>query len=148
MTGIDVHDPVALSRCHVVRAEGEIDVFTATDFALLLNTPSGSCAYASCSSAAPFLLVVDLRAVAFMDCAAIHELCQVRTRRQDEGGQVRLVYGQRSIHILLRALRLTGQFPHYATTFKARMGSFDPTGRWPRAARPTSRPLPRPGGGR
>ncbi|MGW1214156.1 STAS domain-containing protein [Streptomyces sp. NPDC002499] len=108
----------------MVRPSGEIDLCTATGFATLMNAPSGELV--------SFLLVVDLRGVSFMDSSGVHELSVARTRCLGHGGWTRVVYSQRSIHVLLTALRLNEHFPRYATTLDARMGRSRPVGPWPR----------------
>uniref|UniRef100_A0AAU2V528 STAS domain-containing protein n=1 Tax=Streptomyces sp. NBC_00003 TaxID=2903608 RepID=A0AAU2V528_9ACTN len=130
---VDIRDAVPLRRCRVVRATGEIDVFTAAEFAALLNAPS--------PRPGPSLLVVDLRAVLFMDSSGVHELCAAQARCLGQGGWTRLVYSQRSIHVLLKVMRLGGRFPRYATTLDARMGHPRPVGDgpWPRVL-PALRP--------
>ncbi|MFJ4830354.1 STAS domain-containing protein [Streptomyces sp. NPDC088747] len=94
--------------------KGEIDLYTAGEFAALMNPPS--------PGPASFKLVVDLRAVSFMDSSGVRELCLARTRCLGQGGWTRLVCRRRSVHVLLRAMRLDGEFPPYATIADARVG--------------------------
>ncbi|MBQ0855685.1 STAS domain-containing protein (plasmid) [Streptomyces sp. BH-SS-21] len=117
---------------------GEIDLCTAVEFAARMNAPS--------PSPAAFLLIVDLRGVSFMDSSGVRELSVARTRCLDRGGWTRLVYSQRSIHVLLTALRLTDGFPRYATTLDARMGRSRPVGPWPREGRYAPAPSLSPAG--
>ncbi|WP_370673265.1 STAS domain-containing protein [Streptomyces sp. DvalAA-14] len=74
---------------------GEIDLFTAPGVSVRLDA----------ATVRPGTeLVVDLRAVTFMDCSGLSVLCRARERLLRGGGSVRLVVNDSA---LLRLLRLT-----------------------------------------
>ncbi|WP_327191403.1 STAS domain-containing protein [Streptomyces xinghaiensis] len=79
----------------VAELRGEIDILTAPALSVRLD--------ALTASAAPDL-VVDLRAVTFLDCRGLAMLCRARNRVLSRGGRLRLVAGDGHI---LRVMRLT-----------------------------------------
>ncbi|WUV77600.1 STAS domain-containing protein [Streptomyces sp. NBC_01477] len=80
----------------VLTLQGEID----------LSTAPGVSARLDAATARPGTeLVVDLRAVTFMDCSGLSVLCRARERLLRGGGSVRLVVNDSAV---LRLLRLTG----------------------------------------
>ncbi|MEN2421809.1 STAS domain-containing protein [Streptomyces rimosus] len=110
---MDLHRRIGVSKIKVVRPEGELDLMTAPRFRDLLRRGHRR-------SAGPPRLIVDLGAVTFMDCSALRELCDAQAWAVEQGGWLRVVHDRRGIATLLRATRLTGRFPRYATVRDAR----------------------------
>ncbi|MBQ0988208.1 STAS domain-containing protein [Streptomyces sp. F63] len=79
----------------VAELRGEVDLLTAPALSVRLD--------ALTSSPAPDL-VVDLRAVTFLDCRGLALLCRARNRALSRGGRLRLVASDGHI---LRVMRLT-----------------------------------------
>ncbi|MDT0438311.1 MULTISPECIES: STAS domain-containing protein [Streptomyces] len=94
-------DPAASGTATVVALHGEIDVLTA--FALSDRLDA--------LTARPHPdLVLDLRAVGFIDCAGLGVLCRARNRVLARDGRLRLVTESASLRRLLRAAGLGGVF--------------------------------------
>ncbi|MFE0546438.1 STAS domain-containing protein [Streptomyces sp. NPDC058891] len=55
-------------------------------------------------------LVLDLRAVSFIDCAGLGVLCRTRNRVRARSGRLRLITGSARFLRILRATGLTGVF--------------------------------------
>ncbi|MGK5534324.1 STAS domain-containing protein [Streptomyces sp. URMC 129] len=100
-------------RGQVVRLSGELDLGTQAVFGAALRR-------ASRDTERPWL-VVDLRAVTFMDCIGLREVCAARASclNRVPPGWVRLVYTAPAIGRLLEAAGLAGTFPRYATVSDA-----------------------------
>ncbi|AZQ39462.1 anti-sigma factor antagonist [Streptomyces cyaneochromogenes] len=80
----------------VVELRGEIDLLTTPSLTVRLDAlTAGTCPD----------LVLDLRAVSFIDCAGLGVLCRARNRVLDRQGRLRLV--SRNAYFL-RVLRITG----------------------------------------
>ncbi|MFI9229389.1 STAS domain-containing protein [Streptomyces rimosus] len=110
---MDLHRRIGVSKIKVVRPEGELDLMTAPRFRDLLRRGHRR-------TTGPPRLIVDLGAVTFMDCSALRELCDAQAWAVEQGGWLRVVHDRRGIATLLRATRLTGRFPRYATVRDAR----------------------------
>ncbi|UQA98101.1 STAS domain-containing protein [Streptomyces halobius] len=93
----------------VLELRGELDIFAVAVLSDRLDGLTGT---------HPDLLL-DLRAVTFIDCAGLSLLVRARQRTRERGGRLRLtgVPDRGNIARLLRMTRLTGQFeivPHQA----------------------------------
>ncbi|MER5844082.1 STAS domain-containing protein [Streptomyces prasinus] len=55
-------------------------------------------------------LVLDLRAVPFIDCSGLRALCRARRRALSRGGRLRLITRSPALLRVLRHARLTGVF--------------------------------------
>ncbi|MFD7662229.1 STAS domain-containing protein [Streptomyces sp. NPDC059788] len=110
---MDFHRRIGASRIKVVRPEGELDLMTAPRFRNLLRQGH------SRATGSP-RVIVDLKAVTFMDCSGLRELCDAERWAAEQGGWLRVVHAQRGIATLLRATRLTDRFPRYASVRDAR----------------------------
>ncbi|WNI16423.1 STAS domain-containing protein [Actinacidiphila sp. ITFR-21] len=121
-------DDQKVPRHEVVRLTGELDLDSARWFGPLLRRVGAG-------PSSP-RLVVDLRAVTFMDCIPLRALCEVRARCLAAGGWVRLVYTRPSIGRLLDVTDLGGEFPRYATIGDACRNRPEPT---PASASPLAR---------
>jgi anti-sigma B factor antagonist len=75
-TALDVQDGRV-----VLRATGEVDLYSAGDFATALG---------EAADAAPDV-TVDLSGVRFMDSTGLRALLQARRRAEDDGGRLRLL---------------------------------------------------------
>lgn len=85
----------------IMALHGEIDLVTAIPLAARLDALTS----ASCPD-----LVLDLRAVSFIDCAGLGVLCRTRNRIRARHGRLRLVTGSSGFLRLLRAVGLGGVF--------------------------------------
>ncbi|WEO99698.1 STAS domain-containing protein [Streptomyces sp. FXJ1.172] len=100
-------DPVSAVAHHgacgttVVTLRGEIDMLTA---------PALSARLDMLTAASHFDLVLDLRTVAFIDCAGLGVLCRARNRVHAGQGRLRLVTGDTSFLHLLRVTGLRNVF--------------------------------------
>lgn len=94
----------------LVTLRGEIDLLAAAPLSARLDVlTAGPCPD----------LVLDLRPVAFIDCAGLGVLCRVRNRVLDRGGRLRLVTESVSFRRVLRAAGLENVFevhPHLPTS--------------------------------
>ncbi|KUO06251.1 STAS domain-containing protein [Streptomyces caeruleatus] len=85
----------------VVELHGDIDLLTAPFLAERLDAlTAGECPD----------LVVDLRAVSFIDCTGLGVLCRARNRVLDRHGRIRLVTQNACFLRLLRITGLAGVF--------------------------------------
>ncbi|MFH8570185.1 STAS domain-containing protein [Streptomyces sp. NPDC017993] len=82
----------------VLELRGELDIFAAGKLSERLDGLTGH--------HRPDL-VLDLRAVTFIDCAGLSLLCRARHRARERGGRLRLA-GVADSESVLRLLRLTG----------------------------------------
>ncbi|WP_369268755.1 STAS domain-containing protein [Streptomyces sp. R11] len=86
-----------VDRTTVVELRGEIDLVTAIPLAARLD---------ALSSGPHPDLVLDLRPVAFIDCAGLGVLCRTRNRVLARHGRLRLITGSRRFLRILRAAGL------------------------------------------
>ncbi|MGW6296175.1 STAS domain-containing protein [Streptomyces sp. NPDC055058] len=85
----------------IVAPHGELDLLTAPALAERLDA----------LTAGPFPdLVVDLRAVSFIDCSGLNVLCRARNRVLLRNGRLRLVSDSPAFRRLLEHARLAGVF--------------------------------------
>ncbi|WP_329275640.1 STAS domain-containing protein [Streptomyces sp. NBC_01451] len=99
--------PDLFDKLRVVTADGELDLTTVRAFARdLEDARHGS---------GPVFLIVDLRAVTFMDGSALGPLCAAREDCCDRLGWVRVVHDRPSTALLFRAAGLLERFPRYAS---------------------------------
>ncbi|MEF3115967.1 MULTISPECIES: STAS domain-containing protein [Streptomyces] len=110
---MDLHHRIGVNKINVVRPEGELDLMTAPRLRTLLRRGHSR-------ATGPPRVIVDLGAVTFMDCSALRELCAAQNWAVEQGGWLRVVHAHRGIATLLRATRLTGRFPRYASVRDAR----------------------------
>ncbi|WP_310719007.1 STAS domain-containing protein [Streptomyces lydicus] len=96
-----IHGARAVSGTSVVELYGEIDVLTAPSVRACLDGLT--------ASARPDL-VVDLRAVSFIDCAGLGLLCRARSRVLERDGRLRLVSGNVRLLRVMNAAGLSGVF--------------------------------------
>ncbi|MEV6497554.1 STAS domain-containing protein [Streptomyces prunicolor] len=89
----------------VVALRGEIDLLTARPLSERLDTQTAD----SCPD-----LVLDLRAVSFIDCAGLGVLCRARNRTAARRGRLRLVTGDTGLLRILRHAQLGGVFEIHA----------------------------------
>ncbi|WP_328494688.1 STAS domain-containing protein [Streptomyces sp. NBC_00414] len=88
----------------VVELRGEIDIATASPIAARLDTvTAGPCPD----------LVLDLRAVSFIDCAGLSLLCRARNRVLARRGRLCLVTEDTRVLRVLRGAGLSGVFTTY-----------------------------------
>ncbi|WP_063806829.1 STAS domain-containing protein [Streptomyces regalis] len=85
----------------IMALHGEIDLVTAIPLAARLDT---------LTSAPSPDLVLDLRAVSFIDCAGLGVLCRTRNRVRARHGRLRLISGSSRFLRLLRTVSLGGVF--------------------------------------
>ncbi|WP_432058522.1 STAS domain-containing protein [Streptomyces sp. bgisy022] len=85
----------------IVAPHGELDLLTAPALAARLD--------ALTAGPSPDV-VVDLRAVSFIDCSALGVLCRARNRVRIRGGRLRLVSRSPGFRRLLHHTRLGGVF--------------------------------------
>lgn len=102
----------------VAELRGEIDILTAPALSVRLD--------ALTAPAAPDL-VVDLRAVTFLDCRGLAMLCRARNRVLSRGGRLRLVASDGHILRVMRLTRLARVFDVSAGLAEA-LGSPAPAG--------------------
>ncbi|WP_051723114.1 STAS domain-containing protein [Streptomyces albus] len=102
----------------VAELRGEIDILTAPALSVRLD--------ALTASPAPDL-VVDLRAVTFLDCRGLAMLCRARNRVLSRGGRLRLVASDGHILRVMRLTRLARVFDVSAGLAEA-LGSPAPAG--------------------
>jgi anti-sigma B factor antagonist len=84
-----------------VALQGEIDILTVPALAAHLDTLTAD----PCPD-----LVLDLRTVAFIDCAGLGVLCRARNRARARHGRLRLVTDSARFLRILRRTGLTGAF--------------------------------------
>ncbi|MEV8540954.1 STAS domain-containing protein [Streptomyces sp. NPDC051572] len=89
----------------VVALRGEIDLLTAQPLSARLDM----------LTAGPRPdLVLDLRALSFIDCAGLGVLCRARNRTATRGGRLRIVTGKTGFLRILRHAQLGGAFEIHA----------------------------------
>ncbi|KUO17747.1 hypothetical protein AQJ91_29000 [Streptomyces dysideae] len=89
---------------------GELDLFTAPHLAARLDAlTAGPCA----------ALVLDLRAVPFIDCSGLGVLCRARNRVLARQGRLRLITDSARFLRVLRAAGPAGVFEVYARLSEA-----------------------------
>lgn len=89
----------------VVALRGEIDLLTAQPLSARLDM----------LTAGPRPdLVLDLRALSFIDCAGLGVLCRARNRTAARGGRLRIVTGRTGFLRILRHAQLGGVFEIHA----------------------------------
>ncbi|MFH9403806.1 STAS domain-containing protein [Streptomyces sp. NPDC017638] len=98
------HTERAVGGTTVVQLYGEIDFFTPPPLAERLD---------ELTAVSRPGLVVDLRAVSFIDCAGLRLLCQARTRAAERHGRLLLVADGGQFRRLLRAAGLDRVFEIY-----------------------------------
>ncbi|MEU4210179.1 STAS domain-containing protein [Streptomyces sp. NPDC026206] len=97
----------------VVEFHGDVDLVAAPEIRMHVD---------SATSSVGCRVVVDLRPVRFMDCAALTLLCRARRRAVERGGSFRMVC-TRAWHLhLLKAAGLTADFQPVATVTDALAG--------------------------
>jgi len=89
----------------VMELRGEIDLLTGQPLSARLDMLTA----APCPD-----VVLDLRALSFIDCAGLGVLCRAHNRTTARGGRFRLVTGDTRFHRILRAARLGGVFEVHA----------------------------------
>ncbi|AVZ70913.1 STAS domain-containing protein [Streptomyces lunaelactis] len=99
--------PALLENCRLESPAGELDLASAPAFGALL--------WGMDAQAGADWLIVDLRAVTFMDCSPLHDLCAAWDRSEVTGRWTRVVYDQDRIGQLLRLTSLLERFPRYAS---------------------------------
>ncbi|MZD05232.1 anti-sigma factor antagonist [Streptomyces sp. SID5785] len=85
----------------VVRIRGEVDIATAPEIQHLLDRATGG--------DRPRVLL-DLRAVDFMDCSGLRLLVRADRRTRERGGELRLFYHQPALRKLFRVSGLAERF--------------------------------------
>lgn len=108
----DPHDPH--DECRTVRADGELDLTTAPDFARDLEDVR--------HGTGRLFLVVDLSRVTFMDGSVLDPLCAAWDDCHERLGWARVVYTRPGIGLVFRAAAVQERFPRYATARDARRG--------------------------
>ncbi|MEV0738248.1 STAS domain-containing protein [Streptomyces sp. NPDC050549] len=103
----------------VVELHGEIDLLTGQPLSARLDAlTAGPCPD----------LVLDLRAVSFIDCAGLGVLCRARNRTAARGGRLRLVTGRTGFLRILHHARLGDAFEIHARLSKALSAGPEPGG--------------------
>jgi anti-sigma B factor antagonist len=90
-----------VGRCTLVELHGEIDIAVVPQLAEQLD--------AATEVAAP-CVVVDLRAVTFLDCSGLGLLCRARRRAREHEGRLSLLCGDPAVLRLLRVTHLLRVF--------------------------------------
>lgn len=93
-----------LGETTVVELRGEIDILTAPPLRTRLD---------GLTAAVLPDLVVDLRAVSFIDCAGLGVLCRARSRVMERHGRLRLVTDSNRLLRVLSGAGLQGVFEIY-----------------------------------
>ncbi|QKV97101.1 STAS domain-containing protein [Streptomyces sp. NA02950] len=91
----------AVGRTTVVELRGEIDILTAPPLEARLD---------ELTAAVLSDLVVDLRAVSFIDCTGLRVLCRARNRLMERHGRLRLVTDSSQFLRILSGAGLDGVF--------------------------------------
>ncbi|MFC9080195.1 STAS domain-containing protein [Streptomyces sp. NPDC057062] len=100
-TPVPPHTLRTVDETTVVTLYGEIDLVTAIPLVSGLDALTAGM-YPD--------LVLDLRAVSFIDCAGLRVLCRTRNRVRARSGRLRLITGSADFLRILRATALTGVF--------------------------------------
>ncbi|MGW2745511.1 STAS domain-containing protein [Streptomyces sp. NPDC001450] len=98
------HTERVLGAVTVVELRGEIDILTASPLGARLD---------DLTAAVLPDLVVDLRAVSFIDCAGLGVLCRARNRVVERHGRLRLVTDSNQLLRVLSGAGLDGVFEIY-----------------------------------
>ncbi|MGW7386827.1 STAS domain-containing protein [Streptomyces sp. NPDC054794] len=101
ITSAPRHTKRALGGTTVVELRGEIDILTAPALGARLD---------ELTAAVLPDLVVDLRAVSFIDCAGLGVLCRARNRIRERHGRLRLVTDSSQFLRVLSGAGLDGVF--------------------------------------
>lgn len=91
----------AVGRCTLVELHGDIDIAVVPWLVEQLD--------AATEAAAP-CVVVDLRAVTFLDCSGLGLLCRARRRAREREGRLSLLCTDPAVLRLLRVTRLLRAF--------------------------------------
>ncbi|MFJ4715833.1 STAS domain-containing protein [Streptomyces sp. NPDC088785] len=97
-----------------MRLHGELDIARLPVLTAVLR--------GSCRQTRDAWLIVDLRAVTFIDTATVRELKGAQEHCERAGHGLRLVYDQLFIATILDLLDAAPRFPRYATADDARAG--------------------------
>ncbi|MEV8548187.1 STAS domain-containing protein [Streptomyces sp. NPDC051572] len=97
-----------------MRLGGELDIAHLPALTIVLR--------GTCLQTRDAWLIVDLRAVTFMDTTTVRELKSTQQHCEQAGHGLRLVYDQHFIGKILVLLDAATQFPLYATTDDAWAG--------------------------
>ena len=98
------HTERAVGRTTVVELRGDIDILTAPPLGARLD---------DLTAALRPDLVLDLRAVSFIDCSGLRVLCRARNRIMERYGRLRLITDSDRFLRVLRAAGLSGVFEMY-----------------------------------
>ncbi|MGW2098680.1 STAS domain-containing protein [Streptomyces olivaceoviridis] len=101
ITSAPRHTERAIGGMTILELRGEIDILTAPPIGTRLD---------NLTAVALPDLVVDLRAVSFIDCAGLGMLCRARNRVVKRLGRLRLVTDSNQFLRILRAAGLDGVF--------------------------------------
>ncbi|MFG3203807.1 STAS domain-containing protein [Streptomyces sp. NPDC048192] len=104
ITSASRHTEHAVGGTTVVELRGEIDILTAAPVGVRLD---------DLTAAVVPDLVVDLRAVTFIDCAGLGMLARVRNRAVERHGRLRLVTDSSRLRRILSGAGLGGVFEIY-----------------------------------
>ncbi|MFF4805612.1 STAS domain-containing protein [Streptomyces sp. NPDC001351] len=97
------HTEHAVDGTTVVELHGEIDILTAPSLGARLDDVT----------AVLHDLMVDLRAVSFIDCAGLGVLCRARNRAMEQHGRLRLITDSNRFLRVLSGAGLKGVFEIY-----------------------------------
>ncbi|WP_330340208.1 STAS domain-containing protein [Streptomyces sp. NBC_00557] len=104
VTSAPRHTERAANGTTVVELRGEIDILTAPSLGARLD---------GLTAVVLPDLVVDLRAVSFIDCAGLGVLCRARNRVMERHGRLRVVTDSNQFLRILRGAGLDGVFEIY-----------------------------------
>ncbi|MGW2642808.1 STAS domain-containing protein [Streptomyces sp. NPDC001348] len=104
ITSAPRHTERVVGGTTVVELSGEIDILTAPSLGARLD---------DLTAAALPDLVMDLRAVSFIDCAGLRVLCHARNRVMERHGRLRLVTDSHQFLRVLSGAGLVGVFEIY-----------------------------------
>ncbi|MFJ4640972.1 STAS domain-containing protein [Streptomyces hygroscopicus] len=104
ITSAPRHTERSVGGTTVVALHGDIDILTASPLGVRLD---------DLTAALHPDLVVDLRAVSFIDCAGLRVLCRARNRTVERHGRLRLVTGSGQFLRILGGAGLDGVFEIY-----------------------------------
>ncbi|MFF8925881.1 STAS domain-containing protein [Streptomyces longwoodensis] len=104
ITSAPRHTERAVGGTTVVELRGEIDILTAPSLGARLD---------DLTAVVLPDLVVDLRAVSFIDCAGLRMLCRARNRVMERRGRLRLVTDSHQFLRVLSGAGLEGVFEIY-----------------------------------
>ncbi|MFF4398893.1 STAS domain-containing protein [Streptomyces sp. NPDC001480] len=104
ITSAPRHTDRAVGGTTLLELRGEIDILTAAPLGARLD---------DLTAVVLADLVVDLRAVSFIDCAGLRVLCRARNRVMERHGRLRLVTDSNQFLRILRGAGLDGVFEMY-----------------------------------